>query len=269
MVIKSLLAFKKNFVNIFISGALLTFLSFFFLYFIRLKFKSYIIQLDQYMPELQNLQQGLNSGNLMPGDAGSLLNQLSSVTNQALILGYFVVPAAIFILFIIFESIIFKQFKDGHMKNYLKYLKNFALVGIIIYVAALVIAYNIFLNMKSLFGGFNIMLLFLIISGLVLAYLSLIWLSLIEEGKNAFKTFKHAFYIGVKKPLTLAPLALVLCFFALIFLLFFSAIFTTFNLGNSFLFPTWGNVLAILILLVIILYMKNMFYLLVKKYSTV
>lgn len=263
----SLKTFKKNFLNTFIAGILLLFSNFFFLYFVRVKFRSYLNQIVQYASEAQSLQQGLDAGTLTPYDANIFLDKFSGLTSNALLFGYFIVPLAILLLITFFSSIIFKQMSDGNMKGYWNYLKKFAIISIISGVIGFALFYPIFSSIKGLFTGFNPLMLLLAVLEMLLFYFTMMALSLLND-RHALKAIKAGLTLGMKKFALMFPLSLVLMLFIALLVGLFSILFTSFDLGTKVWLSMPTNIIYILLALAAALYFTSLFYLLAKKHSS-
>lgn len=263
MMTKYFSAFKKNFLNTFIAGVLLVFSTFFFLYLVRVKFKDYLAQIAAYTSESQALQQGLNAGTLAPYDSQIFLDKFSALTTKALVFGYVIVPIVLLILTIIFVSIIFKQIRDGNMKNYASYLKKFSVIAILSVVICVAITFFMFSGFNNIFNSVGLLLLAI---EALLFYFTLINICMINE-KPIINRIKESFRLGIRKFLVLFPTCLVIIILIALIGAFISILFTSFTLGMQIWIPAVLDVLLILFVLIALIYLENLFYLLTKKYS--
>lgn len=205
-------------------------LVFFLLVYAREKLKAYILAIQSFTPQIIAVQQALQESVSRISELESLLTAISPLVQRALIFQYVIIPLALFLLWCIFQSIIWKEIteKIPLQKEHRNYFLRFVLLSIPIFLITLLFLYRIWqlLTMAFLptYTGIkvslatNIQLLLLFLLTIILFYFTLLSYSLLQE-LSLKKCIKKAFALGIKRMHILGSLYLLFLFLALILII--------------------------------------------------
>ena len=225
---------KKNFFQIFIIEFFFIFANFFFLLFVKNRIRNYL-----------NLIQNI------PADAQeSIIINFEKLIQGGLIFAFFLVPLIFIIIWIIFQSLLWRMIKEK-IKNTKKYYINFAIVSSILIALFFVIIYRFLGTGFSEYLDTSMVIIFIILFSF---YYILTSFYLINKGDKLTEEIKHTF--NIKRLLKLFPYILLAFIISISQFFLFLVLFTSYLINDFFFLPPVILVVYIIIILVINLFIK-------------
>ena len=271
---QSLNLFKKKFYYFILIDGLFFILLFIFLNYSRNKIQGYIQLIQQYIPQLNQiqglLQESTAVGNLE--QTSLLLGNINSVIREALIFGYFVIPLIVFILWVLLQGLNYKLIFENKLNKILdyKFFLKFIIISLPFFVILTLIVFQflaIFGDIIPYYGGTfsgNFRAYTLVIVPILLFYFLFVFYSILNEC-SLWRTLKKGVSIAMKKIHYLFPLYIG---YLVIIILFFVAFLNNFvfYIGNFNAFSA-VNLLITIILLIILSYYRILFTLFSNRFS--
>ena len=228
---QSLDLFKKKFFYFILVDSLFFILLFISLNFSRNRIQGYLSSIQQYIPQLNEVQKLLQESTVVGNleQSNILLENINSVMNEALFFGYFIMPLIIFVLWITFQGLSYKLISEDNLNKILdyKYFIKFSILTLPFFIL-LTLAIFQFLAMFSdlipYYGGIfkpTIMLFIITLGPIILFYFLLIFYSLLNKN-SLLKTLKKGFLIAIKSLLCFITLIPLILYF--LFILYISSI---------------------------------------------
>jgi hypothetical protein len=257
MLTKSLNLFKKKFLYFILVDSLFFISLFITLNFSRNKIQGYLSSIQQYIPQLNEVQKLLQEstavGNLEQSNI--LLESINSVMNEALFFGYFIMPLIMFILWTLFQGLSYKLISENNLNKILdyKYFIKFSILTLPFFILLTLATFQflaMFSDLVPYYGGIfspTIMLFIIILGPIILFYFLLIFYSLLNKN-SLLKTLKKGSSIAIKKIHILFPLYIGYFIIFVLFLVSFLNNFV-FYIGNFNAFSTFNLVITIVLLI--------------------
>lgn len=268
---KSLKILKKKFLILFSLDLTFFVLFFFFLIYVRNKIQGYMTLIQQYAPQLTQLQSALEEPNQIALlQLEQTLSAISPVIQKALVFIYFIAPFALFLLFCFFQSLIWKiiskeKFKIKKIfKNFRNHFLKFSALTLPVFVI-LILAISLIFKKLYYFINLGWEFFSLVLLVFILFYFIFICYTLLWKHKTLRATLKKAIFIQ-KKFHILVPLFLLFFFIILVLLILFSNIFIMWISRTIILSSLLYSLFAFLIVLAIAIWYKILIYLVLEKY---
>ena len=251
-------------------------LVFFLLVYAREKLKSYILAIQAYTPQIMAVQQALAESTSKISELESVLNVISPLVQKALIFQYVIIPLALFLLWCIFQSLIWKEIteKIPLQRKYTNYFLKFILLSIPIFLITLLFLYRIWQLLTMVFLptytgikvslATNIQLLLLFIITIIIFYFTLLSYSLLQE-LPLKKCIKKAFHLGIKRIHILGSLYILFLFLALILMVFLFSLYVSYLSSALTIISLLIHLTGLIIPIIIMLWLKIIITLILQK----
>jgi len=231
---RSFQGLRQKFFQLFILEFLFVFANFFFLIFTKNRIRTYLSL-------IQNI----------PSDAQeSVIANFDKVIQNGLIFAFFLVPLIFIIIWIIFQSLVWRVIKDK-IRNTKKYFNNFAIGSFILIMSFLVIIYQFLGTEFSEYLDTSMVIIFIIS---FIFYYILTSFYLMNKGDKLTEEIKHTF--NIKRLLKLFPYILLAFIISVSQFFLFLVLFTSYLINDFFFLPPVILVVYIIIILVINLFIK-------------
>lgn len=201
--------------------------SFGFLYYIRTKVITALNTVQQYAPQLQQLQNELEAGIESTAVLDSLLSQVQASTQEALIFGTIFLPLGIFLLWVIINALHYKFLAENRLS--FKYFMKYLIFSIPFFIAAYLTLHRIatiLAPLHPLYGDTSTTVKFYepivyLVVGILLFGLLLVGYSVLSK-KGIILTYKHSIIRYIKQIYIFLPLTILflVSFFGVTFLFF-------------------------------------------------
>lgn len=229
--IKTFNEYKKKFLLFLLVDFLFFSLLFYYFIFVKNKLKNYLFVLQDYGSELSKIENLTQKDIVASMKLDIILRTMDSVTSNALLFIYILIPVILFLLFVVFNGLIFKIIHESKIKKVLdlKYFLKFGSISIPFFVIFVFIFLGFFNIIDSFFKGTSLSLLifkslFYLVSLLIVGYYNFVIYSLIYKYKIK-ELFKKSFKIAFRKIYVLLPLFLLLGIIIFIIFIPFSYLF--------------------------------------------
>lgn len=229
--IKTFNEFKKKFLYFLLIDTIFFGLLFYFLVFVKNRLKNYLFVLQDYGSELSKIENLTQKDLVTSMKLDIVLRMMDSITSNALLFIYVLIPIILFLLFWIMHWLIFSIIYKNKIRELvnLKHFLKFGVISIPFFAIFIFIFLKLFDVIDLFFKGalLNSLLirsLFYLVSFLLLGNYNFIIYSLFNK-YNIKDLFRKSFKIYLKKFYILMPLFLLLIIILFIIMIPFSYLF--------------------------------------------
>ncbi len=213
---KSFEEYKKNFFTLAFAQLALFFSSLFFLIYVKDKLTEYLIKIQEFQPQLQQVLNTVDVNDPATIDSSlTVIQALNQVSNEATLFAYILAPLILLVIWSLFQGLFWKTIKKCKIKNNLKYFINLAVPSALVVFLISQLAFP--REITDFFNTFDDSILKILIFAFFGFYLLTIYYAVLDNQKlheALNKTFKIAIkrvykYLPIYLPLYLNTLVLV------------------------------------------------------------
>ncbi|MFH1332332.1 MAG: hypothetical protein ABIH63_03545 [archaeon] len=218
---------KKKFVKVYVADLLFFSLLLWFLVYARNRIFSYLVVIQQFTPQLNDIYSSLNMEDpASVAQLDALLKVIEPIVTEANFFIYFVVPVMVFLIWVFFQGLSWGLLKEDSFKKslYIHFYVKFALLSIPFFVVLFFLLRG-FLELTETVNLTKSVIIWIVL--FIVFYFTLISYLVMKKKKLLFDIFE----VGIKRAKVFFPAFLLfIVLFLIVFVLFFNAYISALSL---------------------------------------